>query len=354
MNNENKCNDVYCSCMDLEHYSLIITTTCDTYKVFLTPCCEMALTRTTGDNIDNPNEAINNFIEFRRNMIEENKRVYHTDDRTRIYTNQCVNCPKYIVKDWSDRSDNITFFALSMGHAPCQSKCIYCYNGSYNYELTDEGKEVYDKVFNFMKFLKTNDFINKNAYCQTSSGEISIHPYKDKILDIVDGFNVMFLSNCFKFDQGIANHLTKSPGSYINLSIDSGTSVTWKKVKGFNNFYTVVSNLYKYRRYCDQTTNTQQLTLKYIVMPDVNTRCQDYLGVIKLMKKLDVRNLIISRNLCYNPDNSSDEYRYLFDCIIELAYTCRSNGLSYTLFFGGFTEDEQLFVDQQVKQRLQI
>ena len=53
---------------------------------------------------------------------------------------------------------------------------------------------------------------------QISTGEITIHPYKDRILDLVKNDRACFYTNAFIFDEKIAANLKVNPNSAINLS----------------------------------------------------------------------------------------------------------------------------------------
>ena len=120
-----------------------------------------------------------------------------------------------------------------------------------------------------------------------------------------------------------------------------------EKIKGFNNFNTVINNLRKYYQYCDQE-NHQQIELKYIVLPGINTRKQDYDGIINIMKRLKVNQLIISRNFKTYYDPSTPEYNELFDNIVSLASICNSNGLTYKMAEGVFNMDEINYITNHV------
>ena len=352
MSNDEKNINVYRSCTDLETCDMMIATHIGETTKILSPCCVLSVSNSAAELTDDPEESLNNFLEFRRNMIEENKRVYHTDDQTRVYTNQCLYCPKYNIDEWGAiTSDTIPYINLSMYPSPCQSKCLYCNIHLSDQSIDDRSKEAYDRVFKFLRYLKENNILKEDIIYQVSTGEISIHPYKDKILEIVDGSPVTFFSNCYKFDQEIANHLKADARSTINVSIDSGTATTWKKIKGYNTFNSVLNNVRKYYKYCDQV-NHQQIGLKYIVLPGINTRMEDYLGIIKIMKEFDIKDLIISRDVrvMYNmPETDKDE---LFNHIIDIATVCRLNGLSYKLAEGGFTISETDHVAEMVEKNM--
>ena len=341
----------YRGCSDIIGGTLVFTSHIGEVKNCMTPCCHMSMMNLATELLDDPESTVNNFFKFRHNLNNENKKLAEENNNERNYTADCIDCPKYIVNEWDDVSDTLCYVSLAMAPAPCQSKCMYCAHLSKDNSLSDESKDAYERLIKLLKYMKEKNIITKDTTIQVASGEITIHPYKDQILEIVNGLNVKFFSNCFKFDQGIADHLRGNPQSSINLSIDSGTASTWKKVKGFNNFNRVVSNLRKYYNYCDQV-NHQQIELKYIVMPEINTQTQDYNGIIKIMKDLNVKELIISREFSVYYQPSTKEYETLYENIITLASLCKINGLSYIMADGIFTQYDMNYIEDGVSKKL--
>ena len=341
---------IYRSCEQLEKCSLIISMNIGDYQNCLSPCCYSSMLNKGTTLTDNPLDDIKNFLEYRHNMIEENKRVYQTDNKERIYTSHCEYCVLYKVKDWADTDSKLNYVNLSMYPSPCQSKCIYCNFMKNENVITDKAKDAYIRLFDTIKYIKENNLVTYDAEWQVSPGEITIHPYKQNIFDLVyDVHDVIFFTNCFVFNQDIANILGANKYARMMLSIDSGTAITWKKIKGFNNFNTVLNNLYKYYQHCDQI-NYQQIELKYILMLGINTRIQDYNGVIEIMKKFSIKSLHIARNYNDHYESSSPEYKELFNQIINLAVLCINNGISFELDDGLYSDDERDYINKSIKQ----
>ena len=42
---------------------------------------------------------------------------------------------------------------------------------------------------------------------QVTCGEISIHPYKKRFLELIEGRPALFFTNGFRYDEGIAQHI---------------------------------------------------------------------------------------------------------------------------------------------------
>ena len=153
---------------------------------------------------------------------------------------------------------------------------------------------MYENAFNTLKFAKKIGAVTKYTHWQVSCGEITVHPYKKELFDLVRGEWATFFTNAFIFDAGIAKELHDNPAAHINLSIDSGTPETWHKVKGVDNFYHVLDNLAAYRK---ASQRAGQITLKYIVCPGINDSEEDFLAFVDIVKFLDVQSVILSRDL---------------------------------------------------------
>jgi len=306
----NECNDSnptqerlkYYSCDRIENFGLILNYVIGMCEKPLKFCCEpIGIGNIPGAALcGTAEESINALFRERANVIEESKRLSLMGkpilDEERKYTSGCAKCVYFQLKNWEEKQETFSFVNLSIYPSPCQCKCIYCNvrtlkEGSY---LDKFQTEDYEKILDLLEWASNKDMISANATWQISSGEITIHPYKERILNLVKGKKAKFCSNCFIFDEKIAANLAENPDSQIELSIDCGTPETWRKVKGVDNFDVVINNLCKYHA---NTTKPGQIQLKYIIMPGINDGDADYKSVIEIMKKLDVGKLYISRNL---------------------------------------------------------
>lgn len=353
MNKNTQNDNVYRSCPEVEYFSVHIMTDVDPYYKFISPCCYRGEGHPLVEITDDFDHTVKNYLKLRNKMIEESKEAYQSGiDDNRKYTRICMHCQSYVVKEWY-QNDKATYVNLTINPGPCQSKCIYCYDKKYHNKSfcdSDRVQEIYNYAINFVDYMKKNDLISDTAIWQPCTGEISIQPYKDDILKVIGNSTVWFLSNCFVFDQSMAECLQRNKHSVINLSIDSGTATTWKKIKGFNNFNTVINNLRRYRQYCDQE-NYQQIQLKYIILPGINTRMKDYLGVIEIMKDLNVKSLIISRNIRPIKPYTTDEWDMIVDNVVTLATLCVKNGLMYEFHNMAFDENQIKYINDQVNQK---
>lgn len=258
------------------------------------------------------------------------------DDSKRHFTAGCVHCANFRENDYCI-DGLIHYVNLSMYPAPCQSHCIYCSVHRENQDASGEAaKAAYEKLFDMLDLADQCGVIAPNATWQISSGEIAIHPYRDRIMRLVEGRAAVFYTNCMKYDEGVAKNLHDNPNSAINLSIDAGTPQTWKKIKGIDNFEKVLENLSRYRR---ASARPGQITMKYIVLPDINDIYEDYLSLMEILKGFEVKHLTLSRDTQKKYSITPEERVKLTGAAAYLLTLCHKNGITNDMFT--YTQDEQ-------------
>jgi len=276
------------------------------------------------------------FMEMRKSVIENG---HHG----------CKDCVQYQKKQWRE-NEQIHYVNLSMYPSPCQAKCVYCsLYGDDRLRFNDEiVKQGYENIFDAVAYGLDSGTIHPNAFFQVSCGEIAIHPYKDRIFDLVKGRACAFFTNAFIYDEKIAHNLSSNPNSSINLSIDAGTPQTWLDVKGVDNFQQVVDNLI---RYSNASHRPGQITLKYIIMPNVNTFAEDFIGVINIIKALKIRGITLSRDVRIKYNHSSQEQDELIVSAGYFAAMLQKSGVKWgmTQYSGKEQKDIVAFAKDALK-----
>jgi wyosine [tRNA(Phe)-imidazoG37] synthetase (radical SAM superfamily) len=257
----------------------------------------------------------------------------------RTFTSACFKCAHYISGDWKN-SYLIGYVNLSMYPAPCQCRCSYCEVPKDHFDvLKDSGvAESYEKMFDALKYAIEIGLIAPKAWWQVSSGEIAIHPYRERIFEIVQNRTVMFYTNCFIFDSKIGANLTSNPASSINLSIDAGTKDTWHKVKGADNFGKIIENLAEYR---NSSSRPGQITLKYIILPGINDNIKDYAAIIDLLIALGTNHLTLARDTRTKYGQSEEENERLVTAAGQLTAMLYQNKLTFNFDTFTFTPLER-------------
>ena len=301
-------NPRYYSCRYINEFNMIFRGRFDENNPGIRLCCAPVKNTPTSVFGKTGKETVENFIEMRNALITNAKN--HSSSSSpppppEQFINDCNKCEYYKLNEWKN-NNFIKTVHFSVYPSPCQCKCIYCVIPNiYRYENNDKYVvDYYNIMFDAANYLKKTSMISPNTHWHISSGEITIHPHKDEIYNLVKNDPVHFLTNCFIYDEKIGNILKTNPNSKINLSIDAGTSETWHKVKSFNNFDKIIENLNKYHENC---TQNNQIFLKYIILPGLNDNYDDFAFIIKLMKTLNINFLHISRELIYKTNYLNSE-----------------------------------------------
>ena len=316
----------YFSCALLNALAVNFNGRIDTGEKRVRSCCEPVEDVPAVGFGETGKETIESFIQLRNNVISES--ALPASGRT--FSNGCVKCANYQQKNW--QNDNLIHYVnLSMYPAPCQCRCIYC--GVYKNDGEKFSNPVvrnsYEKMFGAIEYAQKSGLITPDATWQVSSGEITIHPYKDRIFSIVKNQTAVFYTNCFKYDEQIGENLSANSRSAINLSIDSGTPNTWRKIKGFDNFDEVTDNLVKYYK---SSARAGQITLKYIVLPDINDNYEDFASVIEIMKTLKVKHLTLARDGRTKYSETPEDSEKLAGAAGYLLAMLHTNQLTYDMF----------------------
>ena len=317
-------NNFY-SCHRLEKFNLHLLAMKMEKPVCL--CCE-PLENLPGVSLDGASEDVFKHLkDIRDNILSEG--YLDLDDPKRKYTNTCKKCIFYKKDIWkAERAIQELTFGLYP--SPCQSKCFYCsvWEDCLKGDQPEAVSDYYDKMLNFVEYIKDNDFIDKNARWNIASGEITIHPYRERLLNAVGNSKCRFFTNMFKYDERIAANLSANSKSTVFLSIDAGTKETWRKIKGVDNFERVLENLFKYR----DISEPGQIMLKYIIFPGINDDDENFEAVAKIMSLLNSSGNCISRDTREKYDIDSEKMNIIMDSYARLVSVFEKYDLAYDLW----------------------
>jgi len=336
----------YRCCSMIQNFALNINGRIDTGSPVISLCCESLSDIPRIGFLETAEDTLRCFVG--EGLLAAIECARGVDDSQRLVTRGCVNCAQFREGDYTI-SPVIGYVNLSMYPAPCQSRCIYC--GVYREMAamkTEAAKAAYEKLFDMLALAERCGILAPDATWQVSSGEIAIHPYHDRIMELVRGKTAVFFTNCMKYDEDIARNLHDNPNSSINLSIDAGTPETWKKIKGTDNFDLVLENLVRYRA---ASARPGQITMKYIVLPDINDIYEDYASLMEIMKVLEVKHLTLSQDTRTKYNLRREERTKLTGAAAYLLAMCHKNGITNDMFT--YTQEEQEEAVRQAGEVLQ-
>jgi pyruvate-formate lyase-activating enzyme len=215
-------------------------------------------------------------------------------ERNAHLLNGCLPCPELQLgfETPSGQTRLVDYINLSFYPSVCQCKCIYCGYACNSRQNNYEKAKYSDhaaKAAGIIGWLSKKGYIDhKKCRVQISSGEITINPHRELILDSVKDFKCLFFTNGFVYDSKIAEILAKTT-SYVQCSLDAGTPETYKRIKGFDNWGLVLDNLSRYLAHGN-------VVIKYLLLPGINDNDRDFEGIIGIMKRFGRNCLHISRD----------------------------------------------------------
>ena len=318
----------YEACIYLERFNLCLLGAMDSERA-VTLCVE-PFYRDDVPGVplgDSPEETLARVIALRNSMISELKS--NTTDSHRIYTDGCADCMLLRKSNWADNG-LIEVINLSMYPAPCNSKCSHCLFAPQVHDRMDQKSSTnYEKALHLAEYAKKNGYTHKNVFWQVATGEITVHPYKDRILSLIGDDRCQFLSNCFLYDDGIAKNLEANPKSQISLTLNAGTPRVYRGLTGVDNFDSVLENISRYRK----ASSPGQIHLKYIVFPGINDNAEDFEGVIRIMKNLQIDKLAFMRDSRRKYNTPASEMEKVIESTARGVSFLIKNGLGFDLFY---------------------
>ena len=260
-------------------------------------CCRQAqspgIRWDCGGDIDS---AISSFIEERDSAISSIR-----DGEPSV----CGNCPEITMGNYCiDKKIQ----ALSLNFdTPCQLSCTYCIRRNA-VNMTDTSARIDNMIshFDYRAFLGTLEkrgLISENARIDVASGEISIDPRKQEILDVFEKYRLLVLTNAVIFDDALAEAGGKL-GNRMNISVDAGTRGAYKKIKGLDAFDRVWDNIQKYREH------GVDLVLKYIFLPE-NSDDENVENFINKASEVKPSIIYISANAIKTVPHTDEQIRLM-------------------------------------------
>ncbi|MCL2204083.1 MAG: radical SAM protein [Defluviitaleaceae bacterium] len=330
----------YKSCRSLEDNYMIFNGNLDVGTNVLSFCCADEASKICVDLCDDPAQTLENYIERKNEIINESMRIAATGGPSdNPYHGACSRCSKFCeAEGWPKGEDSkIRFICFGVNPSPCQAKCIYCSQNLENRRKFDKERDGagHELVFKHIEYFKSQGIFAQNLCWDIASGEITVHPFRDRIYDAVGSDSAGWLTNCFLYSERIGDNLKSNPDSYILFSIDAGTAKTWHKIKGTDNFLQIKDNI---KKYVQASANPQmQIVLKYLVMPGVNDDLKNINAFIQFAVDNNFKRIRVTRDRWAKNTNES-----IRGAALLVAYASRNNITTYLDEFYGLKDIEMI------------
>ncbi len=170
----------------------------------------------------------------------------------------------------------------------CNAKCIYC------------SEEFNSSNINYDVLPVLNDLIDKGYYksggeATFQGGEPTLMKNFDKIIHLFssNGTTVRVHTSGIKYSSTCEEALRKNNGTVV-ISLDSGCTKTYKRIKQVDCFYTVCETIQKY-----SLANSDNVIIKYIIIPGVNDNIKEIDAFFRLMKNYGIKTVALDLEVRY-------------------------------------------------------
>lgn len=168
------------------------------------------------------------------------------------------------------------------GAAPCNYKCKDCTN-SVLFEKYASVSTLYDDIVRTLNIIEDSGELHEEVTMAFGVGEPTFNPKHIRFLERASAYPFMFFTNGYLYSSAVADWLSKG-NAEVYVSLDAGTAVSYRSIKGVDGFEQVKANLRKYAEY-------GPVVLKYIVFEGINDNEEDFEGFMRFAD--DVASLVL-------------------------------------------------------------
>ncbi len=263
-------------------------------------------------DLEDPEKCINSLLNFRDSLISKIK--------LNIEEEYCIGCPSLIEDYWIRPANSSRRLDCSMT-APCQYNCCYCSMHKQLSGFKNIRKFSFSQFEPLLETLRQRKIINKNTKIVWVAGELSILQ-QNKIISFFELEKLDYIaSNAYIYSAEISEVLKNNHG-VLSVSLDAGTPQTYRKVKGVDYWEQVIMSLKNYK------SDSIRISLKYILLEDLNDTYEDISRFIYLAKSLEVEKVVLTRDVT-KEIKLTPERMQLIELFKELSIKL---GISYVIY----------------------
>lgn len=260
----------------------------------------------------------------------------------------CQNCIYLTKRDWADDD---TINCMIFNHwSNCNSSCIYCYYGQ-NHDYCNSQK--YYDIVPVLLDMEANGILKvvHGSFVSFGGGEPTLLKDFDQIVNIVKRNNfpkIRINSSGILYSKTIENGL-KDNSLNVCISPDAGTREKYLQIKRVDCFEKVWENIRNYVSFAEDTNNVK---VKYILIPDINDSQADIDDFFRMAEKSAVTSVCLSVDKTWTadilPENPRSEKEYkIFNLMNYFEKKSAEIGLETELYSEGLSF-KQLFTQEQV------
>jgi molybdenum cofactor biosynthesis enzyme MoaA len=191
----------------------------------------------------------------------------------------CDGCEK-LKEGWCLTDRKLTTLQISESdeYSFCNFNCCYCFTRARNRDLDPSKLPDTDEQLDVLRYVSEN-MHDRNLELQFSTGEITVHPNRDKIIDLFKAYKTLLFTNAAIYNEQIAALMAQGLLSIV-VSMDCGSAETFRRIKSVDCYEAVRENLERY------AATGGCVILKYIMLVRINDNEREVDGFVDLAAKL--------------------------------------------------------------------
>ena len=197
----------------------------------------------------------------------------------------------------------------------CNSRCIYC---SGEYSMGQINYSVYPIISDLME----KGYYKAGGEATFQGGEPTLMKDFDNVVNLLykNGTRIRVHSSAIKYSETVEEALRNDKATIV-ISLDSATEKVYKKIKRVDAFKIVCNNIEKYVSAAGEYS--QNIIIKYVIVPGFNDSVFEISKFFKLMKKLKVKTVAVDIEVGYarkyDNKNVSPHIYLLYDYFVAQA-----------------------------------
>lgn len=310
--------DLYLDCFNIKH-------TIHFFYDNIRACCSNVQGPVFYENYDGDDIDWNFVYKKRKEWIK----LINSYRYKKPYPDCCNNCfelPSLYSKSKVEDFPNIIKKVFIQNNMSCNAKCTYCSFGYLNHSFKY-------RVLPIINSMIRNDILSKEARVYMSGGEITISPEFENMFSTLSFYlnsKIEILTSGIKYSDSIKKAFVNDKCILV-ISLDSSNKETYKKIKQVDCFDLVVDNIKNYISASDYAKDN--ITLKYILVDNVNDNKKEITDFIHLVKNIGVNNIRMdvdfvkykyseSQNI---PEHYLDLYEHFNSLALNLGLNIQTN-----------------------------